>query len=342
MEKGDKQYAVRVFKGTEMSEINEDGITVYVGAFCGDYKTGYVRKGEGTESGVDDTQLYEGCFVKRKRIGFGISYVNGYPHYVGEWREGHPCGQGSLLNKGKEGECKGEWNRGYLKRDGVFVDYEGGKVNSVDWAHLPHWVERGGEAPRVPPVSMKPVPGGDREPRPIQPPPSPSRPSVPVNFIVKNRNDFNSIPLMVSELVVNSKCCNESDLTEFNLSRFVNLKSVEVGDECFMSVEKVNVIGLSRLERVIVGKKSFTAKKKGRPKENKNREFHLVDCESVIELVIGCFSFSDYSVCHLRNLNGLKSISIGDRYESYCFYYSDCHLIGDEESSIVRCVNTCV
>ncbi len=37
-----------------------------------------------------------------------------------------------------------------------------------------------------------------------------------------------------------------------------NLRLFEVGDECFENVEEVKLIGLNELERVVIGKKSFT------------------------------------------------------------------------------------
>ena len=46
------------------------------------------------------------------------------------------------------------------------------------------------------------------------------------------------------------------------LSFFSNLKVFEVGDYSFAFVDEVKLIGLSQLERVVIGKNCFTKKKK--------------------------------------------------------------------------------
>ena len=37
-----------------------------------------------------------------------------------------------------------------------------------------------------------------------------------------------------------------------------HLRLLEVGDECFEYVDEVKLIGLSKLERVVIGENSFT------------------------------------------------------------------------------------
>ena len=62
---------------------------------------------------------------------------------------------------------------------------------------------------------------------------------------------------MVESIEVSDGCCNEEGLTELDLSGFVNLRELNVGDECFECVKKVRLIGLRELERVCIGSKSF-------------------------------------------------------------------------------------
>ena len=44
---------------------------------------------------------------------------------------------------------------------------------------------------------------------------------------------------------------------------------------------------------------------------NPNHHFYLKDCERVKELKIGCYSFSNYSVCEIENVPSLEVIEIG-------------------------------
>ena len=89
------------------------------------------------------------------------------------------------------------------------------------------------------------------------------------------------------------------------------LKSIEVGDECFDKVNELKLIGLKELERVVIGKNSFR-KTTG---ANLNRHFYLKNCERVRELKIGCFSFFDYSVCEIDSVPSLEVIEMGELNE---------------------------
>ncbi|KAM7453383.1 hypothetical protein BLSTO_05870 [Blastocystis sp. subtype 1] len=89
-----------------------------------------------------------------------------------------------------------------------------------------------------------------------------------------------------------------------------HLRLLEVGDECFENVKEVKLIGLNQLERVVIGKNSFTKKKYDYGNEP-NRHFYLKDCERVRELKMGRFSFSDYVVCEIENNKSLEVVEMG-------------------------------
>ena len=84
-----------------------------------------------------------------------------------------------------------------------------------------------------------------------------------------------------------------------------------MGKECFENVKEVNITGLSELESVKIGMNSFTMMKDlfG---NNSTRSFHLKNCPVLKELKIGDYSFSDYSVCEMENVNALEVIEMGD------------------------------
>ena len=141
----------------------------------------------------------------------------------------------------------------------------------------------------------------------------------------------------VEVMTVDNNVCNSKEYTELDLSSFSNLKVLEVGDYSFAFVEEVKLIGLSQLERVEIGKNSFT-KCKDNAVYNINRRFCLKDCERVRELKIGCDSFADYSVCEIENVPSLEVIEMGERVYwdessngSYNFYYASLELKSDCE-----------
>ena len=136
----------------------------------------------------------------------------------------------------------------------------------------------------------------------------------------------------VEVVIVDNNACNEKCFTEVVLSFFSNLKVFEVGDYSFFFVEEVKLIGLNRLESVVIGKKCVTKHKDCYHGDDPDGHFFLKNCERLRELKIGCYSFSDYSVCEIDNLPSLEVIEIGQLdEESYNFHYASLELKSDSE-----------
>ena len=131
---------------------------------------------------------------------------------------------------------------------------------------------------------------------------------------IHNWNEWKNVNKRVTELVIPSKCCNEAEWSVFDVSELKWLKSIEIGDECFENVDEVKLIGLNQLERMVIGKNSFT-KKKNNSGNDPSRHFYLKDCERLRELKIGCKAFVDYSVCEIENVPSLEVIEMGELNE---------------------------
>ena len=132
----------------------------------------------------------------------------------------------------------------------------------------------------------------------------------------------------VEVMIVDNNACNDKCFTALVLSFFSNLKVFEVGDYSFSFVNEVKLIGLNRLERVVIGKHSF---RRG-TRDDPNRHFYLKNCESLRELKMGCFSFSDYAVCEIENVPSLEVIEVGELNEvSANFCYASLELKSDCE-----------
>ena len=122
------------------------------------------------------------------------------------------------------------------------------------------------------------------------------------------------------------------------------LKSIEMGNECFKNVSELKLIGMKMLERVLIGNNCFTKKKS----ENDKSEYGLYvkNCELLRELKIGNHSFEEYSVCEIENVGSLELIEVGDE----CFSnVSKLKLIGMKglervligQNSFTKCKNCC-
>ena len=140
----------------------------------------------------------------------------------------------------------------------------------------------------------------------------------------------------IEELIVENNSCNGTEWTALDLGFIPSLQLLQVGDDCFANVDEVKLIGLNHLERVVIGKKSFTKEKNDYPRSlNPNRHFHLKDCESLRELKIGGYSFSDYSVCEIENNESLEVIEMGKLNSwSWNFCYASLELKSDCERMI--------
>ena len=129
-------------------------------------------------------------------------------------------------------------------------------------------------------------------------------------------------------MIVDNNACNDKGSSQLNLSFFSNLKVFEVVDYSFSFVDEVKLIGLSHLERVVIGSHCFRKDLK----ENSDRHFYLKNCERVRELKMGCYSFSDYSVCEIENVPSLEVIEMGDlNEETWNFRYASLELKSDSE-----------
>ena len=130
----------------------------------------------------------------------------------------------------------------------------------------------------------------------------------------------------VTHITVEGSCSNDMSLTVLDLSRFQYLKELVVGDESFMYVNEVKLIGLHYLESVEIGMNSFT-KQKNSWGNDPNRHFYVKNCPKLKSLKIELYSFSDYTVCQIENVDALEVIEIGDvNYGSYNFWHASLKL----------------
>ena len=145
--------------------------------------------------------------------------------------------------------------------------------------------------------------------------------------IIRSVSDLKKVNCSVLIIVIASNCCNDGKLSVLDMSRFMNLRELKVGDECFENVKEVKLIGLNQLESVMIEKNSFTKYKNDWPNYDSPRHFYLKNCERVRELKIGRCSFSDYSVCEIENVPSLEVIEMGKLNKwSYNFKYASLEL----------------
>ena len=120
-----------------------------------------------------------------------------------------------------------------------------------------------------------------------------------------------SLDSSITSIVLPNWTCNDLEYTAFDFSRFSKVKSIVIGDHCFLSVQTFRIDGLNRLKTIKIGNNSFT-QEKNRNGNDESKSFRILNCESLESIQIGEFSFSDYAGdFELKNLPQLYSIQIG-------------------------------
>ena len=126
-------------------------------------------------------------------------------------------------------------------------------------------------------------------------------------------------------ITIGDELCNGAN-DRIDLSKYFNLKNVSIGNECFFYQDVLNLTGLHSLERVMIGMNSFT-KNMDDYGYNANRKLYVKNCDALKELKIGRYSFSDYSVIEIENVNSLELIEMGEvNSDSFNFYYASLEL----------------
>ena len=146
------------------------------------------------------------------------------------------------------------------------------------------------------------------------------------HITVCNGVNWMTLDPSVTHITVEGNCGNDVSLTVLDLSRFLYLKELVVGNESFMYVNELKLIGLHYLESVDIGMNSFT-KQKNSWGNDPNRHFYLKDCPKLKSLKMGRYSFSDYTVIEIENVDTLEVIEMGElKKDSYNFYHASLEL----------------
>ena len=129
------------------------------------------------------------------------------------------------------------------------------------------------------------------------------------NATVKSSHRLQTIPNVISGLEVKDNTCNDDSLTEVNLSRFQNMRKIEIGSN---SLNQVSSLSLSNMPKL----NSFTS---GMNSLSQSQSFIASNNPLLQQIGIGDHSFQLSSSFHLNELPKISSLEIG----SNCFKGSE-------------------
>ena len=240
----------------------------------------------------DDGERWEGDVLDNQPYGWGVLYDSENRMAYEGFRVGgvNVCYGTKYYSDVQKVEYEGEWFEGKRWGRGVQYDRNGDVIIDGEWVNDDYRIEK--------------------------------------QMVISS--GFFSLHNHIEELIVTNDCCNERERNALDLSFMSSLRVLEVGDRCFESVRRMRLIGLSQLERVVIGKDSFS--KRIEDDCYPNCYFYVKNCKRLRELRIGCESFNEYTVCEIDNLPSLEMIEMGELNErSFNFNHSSLELRSDSE-----------
>ena len=318
-EKGKLIHVTREVKDGVMKEYDENGRVRYIGGFKGNE---YVRNGRGyivdetgvpkqfcefvmdsmkrviqeyngnemTEYDKNGKRRYVGGFKGDVKNGFvrdgdGTEYDGGsrMAVYSGQWKNGKRNGLGTEYKQGRS-VYSGEWKNGKRNGKGKEMDRSGKVVYSGKW--------RKGCHSRLFSLVV----------------------ALVVLAIVAVLVVSVFVVVQMSQHIIVSDCStfnqysvsNSNRVKTIRFKRGCNCERLEIGDGLFENTQLLEMDGLSKLESIVIGERSF---------QGNGGLLKIANCERLESIVVGDESFEEHGSIELTNLVNLQSIVIG----SHCF-----------------------
>ena len=146
-------------------------------------------------------------------------------------------------------------------------------------------------------------------------------PSLSLSVTINSFSQLNSIPSIVTNIRFRNGVGNDLNyVNSSSFTRFLLLKRIEIGNDCFQNVREFVINGLPNLERVKVGEKCFHIG----DEEQKNGSGSIENCPKLESLITKSYSFKDFKEFTLSKVNSLKYIDFGEN----SFMFANCILNG--------------
>ena len=110
--------------------------------------------------------------------------------------------------------------------------------------------------------------------------------------ISPSKCDLSRIPKSVVKLIIKDKSCNNKDLMYVDFYNFQDLKTIEIGNSCFVMTTFFRVFELGNLESLKIGDNCFDT-------SGDKKKLRITKNPKLQSLVIGKNSFTYFSQFHL-------------------------------------------
>ena len=134
--------------------------------------------------------------------------------------------------------------------------------------------------------------------------------------------DLSKLMESSNNLIISNGLLNKDDITTFYITNNGDLKRIAIGNDCYGKVRVLNLDGLSELESVVIGQRSFTVEKSDygiiHLEDGTDGSCRIVNCPKLKTIQIGGNSFGDYHSIELNSLPSTQSIEIN----GFSFYWA--------------------
>ena len=136
----------------------------------------------------------------------------------------------------------------------------------------------------------------------------------------------------INVIHMNDRRCNDSDIVNWRLNAYPQLRELVVGDNCLKYVNGLQLKNMKMLEKVEIGENCFT--------ENET-VLDVTGCKKLEQLSIGAQCFLKLKELKLNRLENLERVEIGEECfteNDGCFEVRDCEKLKSVEMGSESCV----
>lgn len=136
----------------------------------------------------------------------------------------------------------------------------------------------------------------------------------------------------INVIHMNDRRCNDSDIVNWRLNAYPQLRELVVGDNCLKYVNGLQLRNMKKLESVEIGENCFT---------ESETVLDVSGCKKLEQLSIGAGSFLKLKELKLNRLESLEKVEIGEECfteNNGCFEISGCEKLESVEMGSGSCV----
>ena len=136
----------------------------------------------------------------------------------------------------------------------------------------------------------------------------------------------------INVIHMNDRRCNDSDIVNWRLNAYPQLRELVVGDNCLKYVNGLQLRNMKKLEKVVIGRNCFT---------ESETVLDVSGCKKLEQLSIGARCFLKLKELKLNRLESLERVEIGEECfieNDGCFEVRDCEKLKSVEMGRGSCV----